>query len=103
MKLPAVEIVTANRLSDGRVVFLAADGWTRDIAAALVPADKEALDAALARAAADAAANLVVEPYAIAVRRDGATLVPERLRERIRVGGPTTGSSRLPARHDRAA
>ena len=54
----------------------------------------EALAAAIARANADAAANRVVEPYAIEVTREGARLVPVRLREQIRADGPTIGHSK---------
>jgi hypothetical protein len=89
-----VEIITANRLGDGRVVFQTASGWSPDIADAAVLHTKEAVAAALDRANADAAGNLVVEPYAIAVRPGADGLVPTRLRERIRAEGPTTGSSR---------
>ena len=89
-----MEIITANRLGDGRVVFQSASGWSDDIAQATVLETVEAVAAALDRANGDAAANLVVEPYAIAVRPGPDGLVPTRLRERIRAEGPTTGSSK---------
>jgi hypothetical protein len=92
-----MEIITANSLKDGRVVFQTASGWTLDVDRAEVLETKEAAAAALARAQADAARNIVVEPYAIAVTRNGAGLVPTRLRERIRAEGPTTGNSKRPA------
>lgn len=89
-----MEIITANRLGDGRVVFQSASGWSHDIAHAAVLHTKDAVAAALDRANADAAANLVVEPYAVEVKQSASGLVPARLRERIRADGPTTGSSR---------
>lgn len=46
-------VVTANVLIEGDVVYLAADdGWTRDLAQALVLTDKARADTALARAVA---------------------------------------------------
>jgi hypothetical protein len=89
-----MQVITANSLGDGRVVFQTPAGWTLDIDQAEALDAKEALDAALARANADAAENRVVEPYAIDVERRGANLVAVRLRERIRAEGPTTGNTK---------
>jgi hypothetical protein len=89
-----MQVITANSLGDGRVVFQARAGWTLDIDQAEVLEAEEALEAALARANADSAENRVVEPYVIDVERRGAGLIPVRLRERIRVEGPTTGHSK---------
>ena len=94
-----MEIVTANRLSDGRVVFMTRVDWSTSIDQAEVLESKPAVEAALARAAADAAGNRVVDVYAIGVVRENGSLVPTRLRERIRAEGPTTGNSK----HQRAA
>ncbi len=88
-----MQIVTANSLGDGRVVFQSATGWSLDIREAQLLETAIAAEAALARANADAAANRVVEPYAIDVKREAGRLVPVRLRERIRADGPTTGNS----------
>ena len=89
-----MNVITGNSLGEGRVVFQGAGGWSLDLAQAQVLETKEALAAALERANADALANRVVEPYAIEVTRNGAELVPVRLRERIRADGPTTGNSK---------
>jgi hypothetical protein len=89
-----MEILTANSLGDGRVVFRTATGWSTRIDEAEVLASKEAVAAAVALAEADAAANKVVEPYAVAVALDGGHLVPSKLRERIRATGPTAGNSK---------
>ena len=89
-------MITANSLGDGRVVFQTPTGWVHEIAGAEILLSKEGLESALARANADAAANRVVEPYAIEVKREGSRLIPVKLRERIRAEGPTTGHSKDP-------
>lgn len=87
------QIVTANRLIDGEVVFRTADGsWERDIATAGVLDDKAAVEAANAAAMADFEAAIVVDVAVIDVTVDGAAIVPVRLRERIRAFGPTVKS-----------
>ena len=88
-----MQVITANSLADGRAVFRTATGWSLRIDDAEVLETKEAVAAALSRALGEAAANLVVEPYAIAVTADAGRLVPSRLREKIRVTGPTAGNS----------
>ena len=98
-----MQVITANSLGDGRVVFQTVAGWDHDIKAADVLFTKEAVAAALARANADAVANMVVEPYAIEVTRQAADVTPARLRERIRADGPTTGSSKPKFRSSREA
>ena len=103
--MPALNIITGNSLGEGLVVFQSGGGWTLSIAQADVFETKETLDAAVARASADAAANRVVEPYPIEVTRDGGRIVPVKLREKIRAEGPTTGHSKdtIPAAKDCAA
>jgi hypothetical protein len=92
-----MDIITANRLKDGLVVFQAAGGWSYDIREAEVLDGKETVAAALQRAETDAARNIVVDPYPVAVTLTAAGIVPTRLRERIRADGPTTGNSKSPA------
>jgi hypothetical protein len=90
-----MNIITGNSLGEGLVVFQApGGGWSLDIGHAEVLETPEALAAATARANADAAANRVVEPYAIEVTRNGPQFVPVRLREQIRADGPTVGHSK---------
>ena len=87
-----MQIVTANRLTDGRVVFREADGrWGRTLAAAAL-LDAAAVAEALAAAARDVAERLVVEPYAIDVVTTAAGPQPKTMRERIRATGPGSGS-----------
>jgi len=89
-----MNVIIANDLANGLVVFQTRDGWTLDIDHAEISESKEAAAEALERALKDAAANVVVDPSAIEVRREGAHLVPVKLRERIRAQGPTTGNSK---------
>jgi len=77
------QIITANRLTDGRVVFLTADGAWSEYPAEAATFEGDALAAALARAEADS--TTVVGPYTAEVT-DG---TPIKRREAIRTLGPT--------------
>lgn len=91
-----MQIVTANRLIDGRVVFRDADGrWVEAFADAAVVADTAA---ALAEAAKDEASGLVVGAYAVDVVTIDGRVEPKAQREKIRVTGPTSGSEARAAR-----
>ncbi len=80
------QVITANRLTDGVVVFRAADGqWTTDFAKAAVY-EGTPLETALAEAMAQEATE-VVGPYAFPL--SDAETRPDHLRERIRATGPT--------------
>lgn len=84
------QAVTANRLADGLVVFLA-DGerWVEHVNEARLARDKTASDALLAFAEADAARCIVVAPYLIEITETPGGPGPAALRERIRAAGPT--------------
>ena len=89
-RAPDVAVLTANRLQDGIVVFLAADGrWVESIEAAVVARSAEEARALQEQGARDSAANLVVEPYLAEVMEAGGRRVPARMRERVRVEGPS--------------
>ncbi len=96
-KLAEQMVLSANRLADGRVIYLGAEGWTLEFDEARVIRGAE--DAADAEAEGEraVAARLVVEPYLIEVEETGEGVQPARLRERIRHTGPTTGHSRSAA------
>jgi hypothetical protein len=82
--------ITANRLSDGLVVFLDdAGGWSLSVADARLVVDGPELDEANAYARAQHDARIVVEPYAIDIDVVDGRPVPVRFRERIRAVGPT--------------
>ena len=84
------QIITANRLGDGHVVYLTQNadqtGWTTRAQSATVFAAGD-VDAALQRAEADVTANIVVGPYATEIT--GKT-EPLGAKETIRAsGGPS--------------
>ncbi|MET0302126.1 MAG: DUF2849 domain-containing protein [Methyloceanibacter sp.] len=84
-------VVTANRLIDGIVVYLASDGgWTEEIGRARLAETEDEVKALEAEAAKDIAARKVVAVYPMDVAiRDG-TVDPLSVRERIRAAHRTT-------------
>lgn len=91
------EILTANRLSDGDVVYRTALGeWIDDIDSAELIESPEQLAAAEVAAHADVRASKVLDVEAIAVEAEDGHIVPKRLRERIRAFGPTVKSDHRP-------
>ena len=65
---PALQVLTANRLADGEVVYWRAGAWVEGFGAAEIFAVKDAADAALKAAAQSVAARVVVNPYLFAVK-----------------------------------
>lgn len=89
-----LQVLTANRLGDGRVVYLDPEGgWSTRLDAARLVRTAEEVDAAEAAGSAAVADRFVVEPYLIGVEFVEDGVRPARLRERIRAEGPTTGHS----------
>ncbi|MBL8628208.1 MAG: DUF2849 domain-containing protein [Rhodospirillaceae bacterium] len=83
------KIVTANRLRDGAVVFLAAQGqWSEKTDAAVVAKTSDEEAGLLATGVAAVKACEVVDVNAIEIA-SLTTREPSRLRERIRQIGPT--------------
>ncbi|MGO9740959.1 MAG: DUF2849 domain-containing protein [Roseiarcus sp.] len=83
-------MVTANRLSDGVVVFLDAQGgWSEDFHRGAALTGEAAKTVALALAAEAERANIVVGAYWIELERRGGRYLPKALREAIRASGPT--------------
>jgi hypothetical protein len=84
-------VVTANRLIDGIVVYLAKDGgWTEEIGRARLAETEDEIKALEEAAAKDVAARKVVAVYPMDVAvRDG-TVDPLSVRERIRAAHRTT-------------
>ena len=94
---PMPEILTANRLYDGDVVYRTAMGeWVADVDAAELIDDAAQLAAAEAAAQADIKAARVVDVVTIPVEVTDGRIVPKRLRERIRAFGPTVKSDHRP-------
>src|SRR5271166_3014568 len=84
------DVITANRLTDGVVVFQTVDeAWSEDFNRAAVLADAQATAEALARAKRDEANNLVVDAYAVPIEERNGHFAPKALREAIRAAGPT--------------
>ena len=85
-----VKVLTANRLIDGQAVWLAADGaWREAMDDALIARHEEAITALEAAGKLAARDNLVVDVNVIDVEEREEGLYPVRLRERIRLSGPT--------------
>ena len=82
-----MKALTANRLSDGEVVFWANGQWVEQFAQAELFYDSDAQEAALA--AAKAQPTLVLEAYLIDVTEHEGLPVPVSYRERLRALGPT--------------
>ena len=86
------QMIIANRLTDGLVVFYVSDGvWSKAIADGLVIDDDEAevLAAAVEAARRDEQRCLVVDPQPIEVDGAAGSLRPTAIREAIRAFGPT--------------
>ncbi|MEM8743118.1 MAG: DUF2849 domain-containing protein [Pseudomonadota bacterium] len=89
-KITGPQVLTANRLSDGMVVFLSGDGtWQPSIDAADVAQTDDGAGALEARAAVFVRTNDIVDPYLIAVEETDTGLVPVAFRERRRIAGPS--------------
>ena len=84
------QVITANRLRDGVVMFLDPEAnWVERLAEAQVFSNVEGSTAALQSAQKDEAANIVLDVYAVDVAETSGTWVPVKLREAIRAQGPT--------------
>ena len=89
LKITGPTVVTANRLRDGIVVWLQADGvWSEDLPAAAVGTTADEVLDLLDVAQADESIAVGAYPARVTIGEDGA-VVPGTLRERIRCSGPT--------------
>ena len=82
-----MKVLTANRLTDGEVVFWAGERWTERF----VEADRFDDDgrAEAAEAHAKMLTTLLIEPYLIEVAPVEGGVAPVSYRERLRALGPT--------------
>ena len=86
-----LQIVTANRLVDGIVVYLGADGgWSENLNASLIARDDDAAKSALAAGEQATRDRQVVAPYLIDVRETAGGILPVRYRELLRAIGPSS-------------
>jgi len=85
----ALQILTANRLIDGDVVYWHAGAWVEALGEADVLAHEAEAAAALDAANASVAGNLVVKPYLFDVRKENDAIIPVKEREIIRAMGPS--------------
>ena len=84
------QMIIANRLRDGRVVFLAPGGqWDTAIAAGTVIEDDADAQRLLAAAKGDQERCIVIDPILIQVRVENGHVRPTEIREVIRAFGPT--------------
>ena len=84
-----MKVLTANRLIDGEAVWYAANGWSETIVGAELATDKAAEAKLEAIGKAAYANDEVLDVELIDVELSGGSIVPLRLRERIRAAGPT--------------
>lgn len=84
------QVMTANRLGDGAVVFLTRAGqWNEKIDEAVLVLEPLAKEALEKRAAEDVKANLVTGTYLFDAERVDGRIRALHMRERIRTLGPT--------------
>ncbi len=89
LKISGPTVITANRLADGAVVWLANDGrWAETLTRANVVTTSEEALRLLDIAHGDEREAVGAYPAAVALAKDG-TPQPATLREKIRSSGPT--------------
>ena len=89
MATPSPQMLTANRLKDGDVLYWKAGDWVESLKDGEVFADSAPADAALAAAQGYVGDNVVVNPYLFDVRADASGIHPVKEREIIRAAGPS--------------
>ena len=84
------QVLTANTLTDGEVVYLTPEGtWSLDISTAVVYTDKAGAAQGEDLAAASVEKEEVIDPYLFVVDNQGGAIAPASTREKIRAKGPT--------------
>jgi len=85
-----LQVITANRLVEGDVVYLTGDGqWSERLSDACLADDEQKTDALMETAEQAVAAEKIVEPYTIDVIAEEGSVRACRFREQIRASGPT--------------
>lgn len=84
------QVMTANRLGDGEVVFLTHTGvWSEKIDDAVLAQEPQAVAAVELRAAEDEKVNVITGQYLFAATRVNGLIRADHIRERIRTLGPS--------------
>lgn len=84
------QVLTANRLNDGEVVYLARDGaWVERIELAQIMTSKAEGEASLTVGTQAESDLKIVHAYLFDVLINGANVKPVKMREVIRAAGPT--------------
>lgn len=95
------KIVSANRLLDGRTVYLGPNGWSTDIEEAMVAENAEAAQELLDVACRQP--GVVVGPYLVDVEAgDAGVPRPLEIREKMRLRGPSIAIPRRRGRRGRS-
>jgi hypothetical protein len=89
MAAASPQMLTANRLKDGDVLYWKAGTWVESLRDGEVFAESSPAEAALAAAQEFVTGNVVVNPYLFDVRTDPAGIHPVKEREIIRAAGPS--------------
>ncbi len=84
------QVVTANRLLNGHVVYMGADGgWSDWIEQSQIAMTKEVGADLMQVAQVSAAEGVVVDPYLVDVVQENGAVRPLRYREVLRANGPS--------------
>jgi hypothetical protein len=84
------QVMTANRLRDGQVVYLCEDdSWSEQLRDSIVADSDEMAKTLLTLGARAADQNIVVDPYLFAVSIENGRILPLSRRELIRAAGPS--------------
>jgi hypothetical protein len=85
-----MQMIIANTLADGFVVFLTSDhSWSNDIAAGAIAETDAQAEQLLSTAKQAESDNLVIDPYLIPIEIEDGVRKPTEYREYIRATGPT--------------
>lgn len=89
-KITGPQLILANRLDDGRAVFLTASGdWSNEVANAAVANDEQELAALTTIAQAAEVANHVVSVTPVAADVSGDTIAPAHIKFAMQSRGPS--------------
>lgn len=84
------QVISANRLGDGIVVYLTADNsWSELISGSVIALDEVTANAMLAEATQAVRDRVIVDPYLIDVAEVDGEVRPVKYREFIRATGPS--------------